>query len=263
MKTISPTIMAFFIFSMLCLSFLSLHVSAFEDSVTETINLSPVADAYVNSYHSDENEGDSSFLYVKNSEWGTSKLIFIKFHLSDIPADASIKSAQLKLRAAVALDGGDVSAYYVPDDSWRELGLTYDNRPNISNTITYTEEGVTSGSLCSWDITEDVLEAFHDDKLLTEAVMWENTTEYGHIQFFSRESGWPPKLEITYTIPTSSTPTPLITPEATLPPISTSLKEKAFAILKNPALAGLGAVGTVILVIFGAIRLYFKRKTKV
>lgn len=118
-------------------------------------------------------------------------------------------------------NGGDVSAYYVCDDSWRELGLTYDKKPNISNTLTYTVEDISSyGSWYSWDITEDAIDAFHDDKRLTEVLIWENTTEYGRICFNSRESGWPPKLEITYTIPTSPTTTPPITPTPTLPSTS-------------------------------------------
>lgn len=250
MKVIIPAIMAFFLFSMLFISFLSIHVSAFEASVTETTNPTPVADAYVNSYYSDENNGDSSFLYVENSEWGTSKLIFIRFDLSSIPTEATIKSAQLKLYAAVALDGGDVSAYYVRDDTWRELGLTYDNRPNISNTLTSTEEGVSSGSWRSWDITEDVLEAFHDDKLLTEALMWENATEYGCIHFFSRESGWPPKLEITYTIPTSPTTTPTITPTPTPRPTAIPLWGK---FLNDPHLQGACIIITAIAAVIGLI----------
>lgn len=269
MKTISSSIVAFFIFSMLCLSVLSIHTSASEDFETKTENLDPRADAFVASYSPDENYGDYYNLWVRNSEYGSSDLIFIKFDLSRVPTEATIQSAQLKLHGGYSSTGVDVSAYYVRDDSWREYGLTYNNRPDISNTLTCTVENISSRSWYAWDITEDAIAAFHGDKVLTEALIWGNTAEYGGTHFCSRKSIWPPKLEITYTVPTtptptpSPTPTPFITPEPTLPPISTSLKEKAFAILKNPALAGLGAVGTVILVIFRTIRLYFKRKTKV
>lgn len=66
MKTASSTIKAFFIFSMLCLSILSVHVSASEDFETKTENLDPRADAFVASYSPDENYGDFSF-YVRKT----------------------------------------------------------------------------------------------------------------------------------------------------------------------------------------------------
>jgi hypothetical protein len=95
---------------------------------------------------------------------------------------------------------------------------------SVSNTLTCTVENISSRSWYAWDITEDAVEAFHDNKELTEALIWGNTAEYGDTSFNSRKSIWPPKLKITYTVPTtptptpSPTPTPLITPEPTLPP---------------------------------------------
>jgi len=252
MKTKSPAIITFFILGMLCLSFLSVQTCAFEDSVTETTSIDPLADAYINSFSHEKNRGGYSSLYVRNSEWGTSELTVIKFDLSDIPADASIKSAQLKLHGYSHPDGGDVSAYYVRDDSWREPGLTYDKRPNISNTLTWTVEDISSYSWYSWDITEDAIDAFHDDKMLTEALIWGNTTEYGSICFGSRESGWPPKLVITYAIPTSPTPTPSVAPEPTTTPIPLDISLWG-KFLNNPYLPGacaiITAIGTILLIL--------------
>lgn len=244
MKTISPSIVAFFIFSMLCLSVLSIHTSASEDFETKTENLDPRADAFVASYSPDENYGDYYNLWVRNSEYGSSKLIFIKFDLSGIPTEATIQSAQLKLHGGYSSTGVYVSAYYVRDDSWREYGLTYNNKPNISNTLTCTVENISAHSWYSWDITEDAIEAIHDNKELTETLIWGNTTEYGDTHFDSRESIWPPKLEITYTVPTtptptpSPTPTPLITPEPTLPPTETSWwKEQLWWLISGVGIA--------------------------
>lgn len=163
-------------------------------------------------------------LRVTITEYGVYELIFLRFDLSRIPTEATIQSAQLKLHSGSFSHGGDVSAYYVRDDSWREKGLTYNNKPNISNTVTCTVENISAYSWYSWDITEDVIAAFHDDKILTEALIWGNTAEYGATSFGSRESGRPPNLEITYAVPTTPTsiPTPSPTPTPTPPPTETS-----------------------------------------
>ncbi|MBN1763035.1 MAG: DNRLRE domain-containing protein [Methanomicrobia archaeon] len=134
-----------------------------------------------------------------------------------MPVDATINSAQLKLYGGPFLpeEGGDVSAFYVLDDSWREHGLTYNNRPNSSKTLTYTVENISSRSWYTWDITEDVRDTFLTDKVLTEALVCENTVRETWIRFYSRdlvviypESDNRPKLEVTYTIPITPTPTP-------------------------------------------------------
>lgn len=75
MKTISPTIMAFFLFSMLFIPFLPIQVSALEDSVTKTINIPPTTDAYVDSYYPDENKGNAFSLWIRNTRYGASSLI--------------------------------------------------------------------------------------------------------------------------------------------------------------------------------------------
>jgi len=216
---------------MLCLFLLSVHASAFEDSVTETTNLTPVADAYVDSSHPDENKGDDSFLWVKDNKYTGSSFIFIKFNLPSI-TDATIVSAQLKLHSFIcSSNSANVSARYISDDSWRECSITYNIRPSIPNHTTYIEN-VTSHSWCSWDITEDVLEAYRDNKLLTEALLWENTGDNGHLLLYSKEAWFKPVLEITYTIPTSPTPTPSVAPDPTPTPSDISLRE----FLKNPYL---------------------------
>jgi hypothetical protein len=247
---------------MLFLSFSSIHVSAFEGSITETINIPPIADAYVDSYHSDEKKGNDPSLWVTNYRYMDSSFIFIKFDLSSIPIDANIVSAQLKLYAGYVSNRENVSvhyvgAYYVSDDSWREDGITYNNRPtSIYNYTTHTGS-VSPHSWCSWDITDDVSTAFRDDKGLTEALMWENTNDYGLISFYSKETAWSefrPVLEITYTIPTSSTstPTPSVAPEPTPTPTPSDIPLwKEF--LTNPYLLGaciiITAIGTIVLIL--------------
>lgn len=252
MKTISPTIMAFFIFSMLFILFLPIHVSALEDSVTKTINIPPIADAYVDSSHPDENKGDDSFLWVKDNKYTGSSFIFIRFNLPNIKIDATIVSAQLKLRSSICSSNStNVSARYVSDDSWRESSITYNIRPSIPNHTTYIEK-VTSHSWCSWDITEDVLEAYRDNKLLTEALLWENGGDNGHLLLYSKEARFKPVLEITYTIPTSSTSTstPSVAPEPTPTPSDIPLCE---GFLTNPYLLGaciiITAIGTIVLIL--------------
>ncbi|MDI6885001.1 MAG: DNRLRE domain-containing protein [archaeon] len=210
----------------------------------EPVTLYPEANAYVNSFSPDKNYGKYYDLQVEGNKYN--KTIFIKFNLMQIPADASIVSAQLMLYG-YSSNSGIVSVYYVSDDSWTENGITYNNRPSSSIYLT-DKENVSSKSWCSWNIKEDVITALSDNKLLTEVMRYENAEDHEGARFFPRDcynEDLRPKLVITYTLPASHIITPSAPLTPTTPPTETKEEVSWWSIIQTVA------------VIVGVILTYF------
>jgi hypothetical protein len=163
-----------------------------------------VADAYVNFSSPDANYGGVDHMYVgANSE---QDFAYIMFDLSSLPLDAYIISAKLKVY--LSSTGGDIywypadtiGAYYCSDNSWTELGITWNNKPSFnadptdtwSFSILYTVKVYKS-----WNITEDVRTAL-PSRTLTEVMKFESKTGDGYAVFHSKEGANKPKLEVEY-----------------------------------------------------------------
>jgi hypothetical protein len=244
MNTKNSFIVVLVIFSMFCFAFFSIHAKASEDSVNKPNRIDPVADAYIQSSYPDENKGEDIVLAVKN-RYGSS-MVFLKFDLSSIPMDATIRSAKLMLHTYPHSDEWEIHAHYVDDDLWDEDSITYNNCPTSISNRTKDAIKVSRDSWGYWDITEDVRVASHDDGLLTEVLLCEPTGEdYAVVVFYSKEWRWDdfgPKLEVTYTLPTSPTPTP--------PPSDMPLWKE---ILVNKYLRGACIIITAIVTVIGLI----------
>ncbi|MFB1481017.1 DNRLRE domain-containing protein [Corallococcus sp. RDP092CA] len=95
------------------------------------IILEPEANTYVRAANPSTNFGTAQNLYVDSSKAET----YLRFNLSGIPAGAHIASVMLQ---ALAYDGsspggdGSVYAHLVPDDTWSETGMTWNNRPAVT-----------------------------------------------------------------------------------------------------------------------------------
>jgi hypothetical protein len=169
-----------------------------------TTTLYSVADAYVNSSSPDANYGGVDHMYVgANSE---QDFAYVMFDLSSLPLDAYIISAKLKVY--LSSTGGDIywypadtiGAYYCSDNSWTELGITWNNKPSFnpeptdswSFSIVYYVEVYKS---CN--ITEDVRTAL-PSRTLTEVIKFESKTGDGYAVFHSKEGDNKPKLEVEY-----------------------------------------------------------------
>jgi hypothetical protein len=189
---------------------------------TASITLYPTADAYVNSESPDTNYGSEGTLLVSsNSEFNYT---YIMFDLSSIPSDADIKSANLSLylygtRGDVyGVPADKIGVYRCSDTSWTELGITWNNKPSFDPTPTDTW----SFSIIfytkvykRWNVTEDVIDAFTSEEMLTEVFKFEKKTGYGHAGFDSKEGSHKPKLDILYSAPPTPPPTPSPTPTPT------------------------------------------------
>lgn len=99
----------------------------------QTLVLEPVADAFVSSPAPDSNYGRNNELLVDPF----SEQVYLRFDLGKLPPGVTITSATL---TALAYGGwayggdGNVYTYLVPDDSWGEDTITWNNKPAVSGT---------------------------------------------------------------------------------------------------------------------------------
>jgi len=93
--------------------------------------LEPVADSTVSSLAPTANYGSSQELKVDRSNEET----FLRFDLSSIPIGATIEVVRLELTAyhGFAWGGdGNVYTYLVSDDTWEEMAITWNTKPDSS-----------------------------------------------------------------------------------------------------------------------------------
>jgi len=172
---------------------------------TTKVTLFPIADAYVSSSNPDINYGNKSSLHVSsNSEFEYS---YIMFDLSSIPTNANILSAGLSaylystFGSIYGFPADKIGAYYCSDNSWNELGITWNNKPSFSLSPTSTWSfGIIYylKEYKSWDVTSDVKTALPSGNL-TEVLKFHWKTNYGGADFDSRETSNKPKLTVEYT----------------------------------------------------------------
>ncbi|MBN9686983.1 MULTISPECIES: CBM96 family carbohydrate-binding protein [unclassified Corallococcus] len=100
-------------------------------SAPTQVVLEPEADTYVWSLSPTTNYGANQNLWVDSGKGET----YLRFNLGGIPAGSHIASVRLE---ALAYDGssaggdGSVYAHLVPDDTWSETGMTWNNRPPVT-----------------------------------------------------------------------------------------------------------------------------------
>ena len=178
---------------------------------TETVTLYSVEDSYVNASSPDTNYGNSQYLYVRGNSTDLSHaLIYVKFDLSSIPENAYIVSASMQLRFSGfsklyygILGGGDsVGAYYCSDNSWTELGVTWNNSPEFNSADTgrwYVTGPFAVYGYKSWDVTSDVTTSLPLREMTEVLKFTKKNDGYGYARYDSREASSQPKLEIEYT----------------------------------------------------------------
>ncbi|RKG99758.1 DNRLRE domain-containing protein [Corallococcus carmarthensis] len=175
-----------------------------------TTVLEPEADAYVNRDYwgeSDWNYGSALELVIN---YGFDRKIFLRFNLASIPAGAVIQSVKLSATAFTGVSpfgDGNVYAYLVPDNSWGESSITYNNQP-----------AATGSPLGWWWLWYPTNNAYFDQVGVTEdpnfipviqaasdatdrRVSFQLSSPYYLTSYYSRETSNAskhPKLEVTY-----------------------------------------------------------------
>jgi len=181
-------------------------------ALAETIDLTSVADSFVNDGYPDNNYGSAHSLITSyNSVYRWS---LTRFDLSSLPGEAQIDTAVLK----VYLYGssGDASvptmAARITGD-WTESGVKWNNRPMFDESTGVTTNIDTATGYKSWDITEIVRGWQNNDFSNYGLALGHGSGNYSR-SFRSREyASNHPKLSITYHLPEPSpSPSPVPSP---------------------------------------------------
>jgi hypothetical protein len=166
------------------------------------MTLYAVADAYVDSSNPNANYGNESLAVVSDGEV---TYVYAMFDLSSVPSEASILSAEIMLYLQGSsgiywFPADTIGVFYCPDNSWKELEITYSNKPsfNPTPTSTWSFGFIEYREYKSWNVTQDVRTAFASGTL-TEVFKFTAKTGSGSADFDSRETSNKPALEIEYT----------------------------------------------------------------
>jgi len=153
-----------------------------------TVKIEPVADSYVRTgTYQNQNFGQDAALVIKNETGSSGREVFLKFDLSNIPAE--MDSAFLKIRVSYA--GADATTtqweiYEVGSNAWTETGITWANRPS-SGAKLGALPGSVAGTTLMLKITNAIRARLRKDKILTLRIASSTSGEKRDASFFSRE----------------------------------------------------------------------------
>lgn len=143
------------------------------------VALSDAADAFIQGGSSDNtNYGTWSYDIVEGSTGTYDRKIYVKFNLSSIPS--TITSATLYLVPYVVTGIDTDSIYTVSDNSWTQLGITWNNAPAMGATAQNTWS-VSPGSLDQpllLDVTSAAVAAQNSGSLLSLGIAAPGTSNY-------------------------------------------------------------------------------------
>jgi hyaluronate lyase len=131
--------------------------------------LGDVADSYVrNGSYASTNFGSQTDILVKNDITSYDRVAYLKFDLSTV--SAAITKATLYLTVTSEGEKGiQDSAYLVPDNTWTESGITWNNAPSLGTQLaSWTVPSV--DSQVSFDVTTQVQTAQSNGNLISIAI---------------------------------------------------------------------------------------------
>lgn len=172
-----------------------------------TTTLGPSDDSYVDSASADTNFNSSNpnYQYLRA---GSTKSSYLKFDLSSIPDGSTIESAVLNIYTNTKYPSTatlSVLLSLVSNDSWSESTLTYNDRPDLSGTVTPVSPKTfgTVNTWVTWDFGSSWSQFNADlaDNYLSLKLSSTSTNSY--VNFLSSEFvtyfTTTPSLTITYT----------------------------------------------------------------
>lgn len=168
--------------------------------VIDTYTLTPIADSYIRGgNNSDNNYGSSTSLYFRYSWFSRNTYYtYIKFDLSGVSGtvvDAKLQLYGYNTSRSSGMNADIYNLSNINDDSWTEMGITWDNSPYegsilgtmvFNGTAQYRELGVKN--YCLTELSGNKLATF---------VVFTGSGDLGSIQ--SKEAAYKPQLVITTT----------------------------------------------------------------
>jgi len=170
-------------------------------------------DTYIDENHPDTVMDDESGLYIGRPATDKAERALLHFSMSNLPTDAIITQAKLKLYLSYSnSDSQNIWAYMLTQTEWDDGSVTWNNytanrawnNPGGDYTTTNgtsTSVGTTAGQWYEWDVKDIAVYAFSNlDKQVHLLLKYENETASRNMKVFNSISQAPnkPKLEVTY-----------------------------------------------------------------
>lgn len=196
--------------------FLTLGAALPSQALRDSKELLPIADSYVRSLGQDFNWGRAGHLWVRSGE--EEMISFLMFDLSQIPSDALVEEAELRLYAVgVFLNAVVVGVHYCADNDWTELGITYSNMPEFQPDPLDSVNVTTAFIWYEWNVTDTArLTMGAADKRLslalkaeTENKTWDEFNS-ANPMLGTSENDTRPRLSVLYSYSPSSGPDPVL-----------------------------------------------------
>lgn len=152
-------------------------------------SFNPVADAYVDGSKPTNNYGARAELRTDASPY---RAAYLRFNVQGV---TDFSSARLRIYVETGSRGG-FEVREVTDDTWGESTLTFNNKPNPSNTVVWNSGPVSAGSWVNADVSSLVTQG----GLVSFALTSTDTTA---MRLTSREGTKPPELIVPAPAPTT------------------------------------------------------------
>ncbi len=173
----------------------------------ETITLTPSEDTVVTGNGTDANFGDLDNFWID-----AQSTAYLRFLLDGLPADYLVESVTLSLFSdGSGHAGGETATATCPDSSqpWDEMGLTWNNRsspapgaPASPFTLSPDIDQHSVNILNMTDAFRYCQQAQHYYNYFDAMIYFSSSPAPGVSQgWYSRQSEYPPQLNITYTVP--------------------------------------------------------------
>ncbi len=168
--------------------FAVLHLQVRKSPVTRSITIFPAADAFVQGgTNSAVNFGGSTTLQTKDiSVSNVNREAFLRWDLSGVSGEITGATVRLGVNSS-SQPRNESSASFVPDDSWTEAGLTFDNKP--ASGVPFAQWIPPAGNSVEFSVTPQVAGELAGDRQLSLRVR--STGDYGsagNVSYGSREN---------------------------------------------------------------------------
>lgn len=159
------------------------------------ISINPTKDTYIDQHFPGNNYGGNPFMIEEGTSTGYTRIGLVEFSLSGI---SSVSSAILNLNNNYSSSSDGVIASRITDNTWAELGVTWNNAPAYTST-NQTTITVGGSGWYSWDVTNMINDAITAGSGVIGFRIASNSTSMQIKHFLTKENGsLIPYLSITY-----------------------------------------------------------------
>lgn len=188
-----------------CLLFLGFLGLSGDGLCSTTVTCPCDADSYESAQFKDDNYGSSEELWAGNFVSNFWNYTLARFDLSSVPANATIESARPYVYVFGVINSGGDSRCVRISSTWNENTVTWNNSP--SSTSDYNTTSITSSGWKYYSI-KSMVRNWVDGTNPNHGVRLTLQRNASLLRIKSKESSNKPYLQVTYSVPDSTPPSP-------------------------------------------------------